>query len=246
MSRKMSDPGVHEFNSRIIISEKWRIPSSGQHFYRYGFSQYRNGCIDRSKLYHPLFVFILPIVFNLKQLCSAFTPHNKPGFQILMGNFGYFLALNLHMNLLLSLVFTMATVSHLIHYYHYHYDRGQPYMNVFNMMSGQLTYLSIGMSDETIIKRLLKVSKINFKLIILSQRSILIASFVSVFSSLIVRDQSFKTVIIALLNSIFMTLTVSVVLNIIMTQMFYLFIICYYLKLKQREEIGRASCRERV
>ena len=50
-------PKPKEFDPRISIPLNWRIASSGHHFYRYGFSQYRNGCTDQSKLYHPLLLF---------------------------------------------------------------------------------------------------------------------------------------------------------------------------------------------
>ena len=43
-------PKDKKFDPKKCIPQSWRIPSSGHHFYRYGFSQYRNDCTDRSKL----------------------------------------------------------------------------------------------------------------------------------------------------------------------------------------------------
>ena len=108
-------------------------------------------------------------------------------------------------------------------------------MNVFNMMSGQITPYFIGLLDDKIIGKLLKFSKINFTVLRVLQKSTNISGFLVIFSSFLMRDQSFKTVIIALPHSILLSLALFYVINVIFSQMFYLFIICYYLKLKQRE-----------
>ena len=228
-------PKEKKFDPNKCIPEIWRIPSSGQHFYRFGFSQYRNGCTDRSKLYHPLLVFIFPFVYNFKLMYSAINSHKSQEFHLLIGNFAYFLGLTFHINIILIILLTMAVISHLIHYYHYRCGSGQSYMNVFNMMSGQIPPYSIELSDVKIIKNLLKVSKINFIVFRLLQKSLNFVGFVVIFLSFLIRDQSFKTVIIALPHSILMSLNLFYVFNVIFIQMFYLFIICYYLKLKQRE-----------
>ena len=64
-------PKVKKFDPKEFIPQSWRIPSSGQHFYgqhRYGLSEYKNGCTDRSKLYHPLLVFIMTFVYSFKYI----------------------------------------------------------------------------------------------------------------------------------------------------------------------------------
>ena len=77
------------FDSKILIPENWRIASSGHHFYKYGFSQYRNGCTDRSKLYQPLLVSVISFVTNLRFFYLAYTSEKSSEFHLLIGDFAY-------------------------------------------------------------------------------------------------------------------------------------------------------------
>ena len=108
-------------------------------------------------------------------------------------------------------------------------------MNVFNMMSGHITPHSIGLSDMKLIKLLLRVSGINFMFFGFIRRSAPVVSFLVIFSSFLLRDHSFQAVVIAFIHSLFTSLSALYCFNIYFTEIFYLFIICYYLKLKQRE-----------
>ena len=154
-----------KFDPNRTLPENWVISSSGQHFYRFGFSQYRNGCTDRSKLYHPLLVFIVQLLYMLRCLYSALTPPKTKYFHLLIGDWCHFMDMRFHMNLAIFFCLGMGQLSQIIHYYEYIRDRGQPYMNVFNMMSGQITPQSIGITDEKIIIDILRKTKISFKLI---------------------------------------------------------------------------------
>src|ERR1700761_3459283 len=119
-------PKEKKFDPKKCIPQSWRIPSSGQHFYRFGFSQYRNGCTDRPKLYHPLLVFILLFITNLRFMYSAVIPPQTPDFHLIIGDYCYFIGMQFHMNLMITLFFWIAIISQIIHYYEYLYGRGQP------------------------------------------------------------------------------------------------------------------------
>ena len=119
-------PIVRKFDPKKCIPQSWRIPSSGQHFYRYVFSQYRNGCTDRSKLYHPLFVFIIIFIMNLRFMYSVAIPPQTTDFHLIIGDFGYFIGMQFHMNLMTTLFFWIAIISINIHFYEYLSGRGQP------------------------------------------------------------------------------------------------------------------------
>ena len=170
-------PKEKKVDSKKCIPQSWRIHSSGHHFYRYGISQYRNGCIDRSKLYHPLLVFILPLVLEMKFFYSAVTTEKSFDFHLLIGDLGYILGLKFHINAIAVIYSSMASLTQMINFYHFCYRIGQTYMNVFNMISGQITPHSIGLSDDKIIKNIIKYSKTNFKTFIIIQKSANIATF---------------------------------------------------------------------
>ena len=164
-------PKENKFDPKKCIPQSWRIPSSGHHFYRFGFSQYRNGCTDRSKVYHPLLIFILTSLYIMRIPYSALTPPKTPEFHLLIGDWGYFIDMQFHLNMMLFFGLGVGYISLIIQYYEYIRRRGQPYMNVFNMMSGQITPHSIGLDNENTIKEILKKIKICFKLIDLNRKS---------------------------------------------------------------------------
>src|ERR1700748_2810349 len=91
-------PKDEKFDPKKFIPQSWRIPSSGHHFYRYGFSQYRNGCTDRSKLYHPLLVFIIPLFGIIKSFYLALTSEKPLEFHLLMGDYASCVGLKFHLN----------------------------------------------------------------------------------------------------------------------------------------------------
>src|ERR1700761_9332523 len=104
-------PKEKKFDPKDCIPQSWRIPSSGHHFYRYGFSQYRNGCTDRSKLYHPLLVFILSLILNLRCLYSAVTPEQSPDFHLIIGDFSYFIGMQFHLNMTTVFYLSIGNIS---------------------------------------------------------------------------------------------------------------------------------------
>ena len=127
------------FDPNRPILPNWRIASSGQHFYRYGISQYRDRCRRRSKLYDPLLVFIISFVMTVKSTYFAITPQKSPDFHILFGDFGSFMpGIHRQLNLGLSLCFCVAHLSQTYHIYQYLRSRGQSYLKLFDMMSGRI------------------------------------------------------------------------------------------------------------
>ena len=172
-----------EFDPKKCIPQSWRIPSSGYYFYRFGFSQYRNVCTDRPKLYHPLLVFILPFIYTLRCIYSTVTPPKPPDFHLLIGDWGHFIDMQFHMNLTLMFGISIGFLSKISHYYEYVCCRGQPYMNIFNMMSGKITPHSIGLTNAKIIKAILKRIRICFKIYDTSRVANIIAAIISFFFS---------------------------------------------------------------
>ena len=146
---------IIKFVSEKTLPKEWIIPSSGQHFYRFGFSQFRNGCTDRSKLYHPLLIFVITMAYSLRCIYSALTPPVTPDYHLLIGDWGYFIDMQFHLNLTVVLVLCVGQLSQIVDFNEYVGGRGQPHMNVFNIISGQITPHSIGLTDERILTAIL-------------------------------------------------------------------------------------------
>ena len=140
-----------------------------------------------------------------------------------------------HMNITVFFALVLGYLSLIIQYYEYFCGRGQPYMNVFNMISGQITPHSIGLNDENIIKDILKKTRICFKLIDLLRFSVPIVTLVISNSSFLIKGFSLNTICFGLIHSLINSLVAFYMFNGLSSQLFYFYIICYYLKLKQRE-----------
>ena len=108
-------------------------------------------------------------------------------------------------------------------------------MNVFNMMSGQMTPHSIGLTDKRIIKQILFKTWIAYKCNDIIRSSSLIVCFCIPIVTFLMQDSSLKTIIIAFIHSLIYSLGSQFASNIMCSQITYFYIICYYLKLKQRE-----------
>ena len=219
----------------VVLPLQMRIPASGTHFYKMGFSNFKNGCTERLLLYHPIFVFTLPTIYLLRFIYSILTPNRTQNFYLAIGDFGYFMNMRVHLNLTAALVFWMAILSQAIHFYNYLTDRRPTYMCVFNMMSGHITPQSIGLTDETIIRSLLKRSTLAFKAQDIMGRSMIIMAFFLSFFSYVFTVSPMAVLLIALPHSAIFGLGVSYVMNNICTHLFYFYILSYYLKLKQKE-----------
>ena len=153
-------PKRKRFDPKNTIPLNWRIASSGQHFYRYGLSHYKNVCTDRSKWYHLVPIVSIGILFKILKFIYLLLMTTKTSdFHLYVGDFGYFIGMNFHINMTISLFFSIAGFSLIIHYYNYLCGKGEPYMKVFHMMSGQITPHSILLNDKRKVKNIFKIVK---------------------------------------------------------------------------------------
>ena len=212
-----------------------QIPSSGKHFYKIGLSNFKNGCQHRSLFFHPILVFVVPVVVMFKCFYAVLTPNRTKQFYLYIGDFGYFMNMRVHLNMTAGLVIWMGVLSQVIHFYNYMIDRRPTYMRVFNMMSGQLTPHSIGLTDENTIKTLLHRSRLAFKGQDLMGRSMIFMAFTISFLSFAMKVSLFELLLIGLPHSLVFALGIQYVMNILCTQLFYFYILAFYLKSKQIE-----------
>ena len=229
---------VKKFDPRTVLPPELRIPYSGQHFYRYGFSLYRNGSTSRSPLYHPLLVFIGPSLMTTKFMYLYMTPDHSSHFHRVMGDFGYFMNLKKFMNISLVLVYLMAILSQIVHFYEYKRNTKSTYMRVFDMMCGTVTPQSIGLYDQNIIERLLRRTRLFFKLNEANRFFTTLMGFLLSSLAFVTQFTFVEMLFIGIPHTFFYTLGTHYITNVVSTQMVYFSILSYYLKLKQRQVNG--------
>ena len=64
---------TNSLDPRTLLQKHLRIPNSGHHFYKFCFSQHRNGCPQRPPLYHQLLVFIIQSILTDRFVYSVDT-----------------------------------------------------------------------------------------------------------------------------------------------------------------------------
>ena len=155
-----------ELDPRLCLPENLRIPSSGQHFYKFGFSLNNNGFTGRKGIYHPVLAFVVPAILTVRFGWSTATTADimSRQFHLMIGDFGYFMGLKSHLNATAFLVFLVAVVSHTIHSVNYYMGKPERCMAVFNMMSGRISPATVGLTNPTTIKTILRKSRLAFKL----------------------------------------------------------------------------------
>lgn len=227
------DPTKYRPNKPLPVN--LRVPSSGTHFYKLGFSNFRNGCSDRHWIFHPFLVFLVPFVNILRFAYSILTPDLPPRLYLYLGDFGYFMDMRVHLNLTAMLVFCMGVASQLIHLYNYVQKKEPTYMKVFNMIAGRVPPCAVQMTDELSVRKLVKLAKLMLHCNELMLRSMVYMASLMCFSSLVFKNSVMDIVLIGVPHSVLFGLAVRYVMNSLCTQIFYFYILSYYLKLKQRD-----------
>ena len=62
-------------------------------------------------------VFILPLLLDIKFFYLAVTKEKSLDFHLLMGDFGYFIGLKFHLNILGIILMSMGAVTQMINFY---------------------------------------------------------------------------------------------------------------------------------
>jgi len=219
------------FDPKRLLPSNIRIDSAETHLYRIGLSLFPNGIIKRNRFHNPILIFIIQIYLIIKSIISLLINGEDSDIFIIIGDYGYFLGLKLHVDIVFIFVTSISLVSQLIHYYNYKNDIKPSYLKPFEMISGLISPKSIGLTDEKEIYKIIKISKILFKsrvyLVIAISSAVFIGSLITFISF---TDDLF--LIIGSLHSLLYGIAGYFMYTIIYQQLIYFYIICYYFKSK--------------
>ena len=168
-----------DLDPRLCLPENLRIPISGQHFYKFGFSMNNNGFSGRKAIYHPVLTFVVPTILIVRYGWSTVTTTDTMSrhFHLMIGDFGYFMGLKSHLNATAFLVFFLAVFSNTILNVNYYMGKPEHFMAVFNMMCGRISPASVGLTNRTTIKTILNKSRLAFKVLDYARCGIISLSF---------------------------------------------------------------------
>ena len=139
------------------------IPSAGTHLYRYGISWFRFNQINRHFIHNPVFILIFAIIYNIRNFIAIKMTSSDDRIYLLLGDFGYFIGAKYHINILLMICFGYYFI--FTQFVHYFDDNSvKPlYLSPFEMMSGLVSPISVGLNSHNDVKKLLKISKFLLK-----------------------------------------------------------------------------------
>jgi len=219
-----------KFDPREILPQNLIIKSAATHLYRTGLSLFPYDSVHRNRYHNPLFIFILILQFFMRCVISLLLSDDDKYISMILGDWSHLLNVRVHFNICASLVISIPLVSQIIHYYNFKNDIKPSYLKPFEMMSGLCSPQSIGLTNEADIYKMLRLSKMLFRLrdflskIVMPIVGILV-SFVP-FSL----NYSFRQFIIFGVPNIFLWIYyLYYMYNIIISQIIYFHIICFYL-----------------
>ena len=221
----------------MLLSKELRISSAGKHFYRYGLSLYPNGCTNRSKLFHPILVFTISLAYFIRCLISIYwtqLPDKPFKYYLFIGDFAFFINLSFHLNIAFMLEYFIIIFTQILSYYNYVLDIRPNYMRVFDMMSAVITPKAIGLTDETIIRDILKRSRIAFNCWEIIFKISIIICFLFPLFAFYTRVSLLDMLLIGLPHSLIFDINCSHIYNTLVIQITYFYLIAYYLRLKQK------------
>ena len=232
---------MYDFDPKKCLPPNLVIDSVDNHLYRIGLCLTTQHTIKRRKfIYKPIIVFTILFTQLIKNIIDLFVRDRN--WSIYSGLlFLRLMNMNFHFNILMIIFIGFSISSQIIWFYNYKNDIKPTFLKVFQMMSGFITPNSIGLTNRDQILALIRRTRILFKILIFNTYIVFtIMSLIFCLMPYIIKCTLFEILIFGIPNTLFFTLIVHYVFNTILFHGIYLYILCYYLKLKFRN-IGNIS-----
>ena len=219
------------------LPERWIIKSAAHQLYRLGISLYPNGCTNRPLYYHPIIVFLMPVMLWIRFTYSVIDPGLSTNYwdYLIVGDFGYFMNTRFHLNLTASVVYAMSILSHVLHIVSYLMKREPTYMRVFNMMSGNISPKSIGLTDPLTIKKIMRKTRLALKVAFFLSTFMGAEAFFISFFAFVFTIPFTEFVYIGLPHTLNFAISSTFIFQNLTYHIIYFYIISYYLTAKQKE-----------
>jgi hypothetical protein len=227
---------VENFDPSELLPPEVLVTSAGTHLYRIGLSHFPYGWKRRNKFHNPLLITLLNVVFLAKCTTSLLVSEENPELFIFLFDSSYFLNSRIHVNIGASFTIILTLVSQLLHYINYKKNLKPSYLKPFDMISGLVSPKSIGLTNEVKIYKFLKISKQLFFICDIITEKLVPILFLAINISPMIKVCSLKQLILYIIpmNMIYV-FNGYFAFSIILYQMVYFYLICYYITIKTKE-----------
>ena len=186
----------------------------------------------RHRIHHPILVNTILVIQVLKSIISLESDDKK--LAIYLGDFSKLMdiAVNTHIAFILFTAFNLSI--HVIHAYNHIRGVDPSFLRVFQMMSGSLTPIEIGVTDERVIKGLIRRTKRWLTIIKVNCRYLVVVFGIILIIWPYLRLSIIDLIIIGIPNTICSVLWSYYTSITIQMNGFYVHVICHYIKCKIR------------
>ena len=220
------------FNPNKLLSSNLVIKSIDSHLYSIGLSLFKNGNFKRRNFQNPVFMFIIQLQIFIRQCISLSVFEENPEIFVYIGDVGYFIKARYHYAVACGLIMLISLISQILHFINYKKSIKPSYMRPFEMMSGLTSPQSIGLNDEEEIRKMIRISKYLFKVCKILPLFMFCLIFTLTFWIFIHNFSLKQMMVFGMAYSILNGMIGFYANSIIISQIVYFYIICYYLKLK--------------
>ena len=212
------------------------IKSAGSDLYRIGLSLFPFGSQKRKRLYNPLYIIILDLIHVIKIIISLLTNDDNNSLFLYIGDFAYFIDKESRIHLYRAMIFCIFIMfnSQLINFWYYNKDIKPSYLKPFEMMSGLVSPQSIGIRNKEVVYKLLNKSKILFSITRIISISVAFCGALLALKLLFSNQSLIELIFISIPWVLIISYFCNLGSNIIVYQILYFDIICYYFKLKMK------------
>ena len=187
----------------------------------------------RKLIDHPLIAFIVVLIFMAERLITLIVSEENEQILRILGDVGHFIGFRFNLGTVF-VIFSVLPLSSQIFYYINHRNGIKPtFLRVFQMMAGSVRPISLGLTEEKEIKKLLKTTKrLNIILRFNNDQVLPILCILFVFSFYLFYCETYETVIYGIPNTVLFIFWGRYYWNSCNFQFMCFYIICSYLKLK--------------
>jgi hypothetical protein len=227
---------AENFDPSELLPPEVLVTSAGTHLYHIGLSHFPYGWKRRKIFHNPLLIALLNVIFVAKCVTSLLVSEENPELFIILFDFSYFLNARIHVNICVIFMIILTLVSQLLHYINYKKNLKPSYLKPFDMMSGLVSPQSIGLTNKVKIYKFLNLSKQLFFVCDIITKKLIPILCLTINIWPMIKVCSLKQLILYIIpmNLIYI-FSGYIAFSIILYQMVYFYLICYYITIKTRE-----------
>ena len=211
------------------------IQSVDNHLYRIGLCVKRSDFSKKRSIFcNPFLVFTLMSIEWIRTFVFIIIPQKSLKTQIRFCDFGHLSGIGILYNLIMCSGYLTPITLAAIHYQIYKSGEDLTFLRVFQMMSGLVSPISVGLTEKKHIIWLNKRTRLPFKVMQINNLTFIpVLCFSFIITPYIISGcTAIELILYGVPNALFMTISAIHIYNIQFFHLLYFYIICHYLKIR--------------